>query len=105
MIRIHPKYKILLSYDIDASLQEAHYRFLTTEFIPGLRDMGLYLIGIHQTLWGNYPLRLAEFVAESLDIVQTALKSEKFLELEQKFTQSTSNYSRKVIPYRSGFQL
>jgi hypothetical protein len=105
MIRIHPKYKILISYDIDSKAQEAHYRFLTTEFIPGLREMGLYLIGIHQTLWGNYPLRMAEFVAESLEIVQAGLKSERYQELEQKFLQTATNYSRKVIPYRSGFQL
>lgn len=105
MIRIRPKYKILISYDILPESQEIYYRFVTSEFLPGLRDLGLYMVEVYQTLWGDYPLRLAEFVAESLEIVQTALQSEKFQELEQKFLRYTTNYSRKVVPYRSTFQL
>ncbi len=105
MIRIRPKYKILVNYDILPETQEVYYRFVTTEYVPGLRDLGLYMIDVHQTIWGDYPLRMAEFVAESLEIVQKALKSEKYQELEQKFLQYTTNYSRKVIPYRPGFQL
>ncbi|NDJ85503.1 MAG: hypothetical protein GYB66_06425 [Chloroflexi bacterium] len=105
MIRIHPKYKILISYDILPESQEVYYRFVTTEFVPGLRDLKLYMIDVHQTMWGDYPLRLAEFVAESLEIVREAFASDKFRELEEKFLQYTTNYSRKVIPYRGGFQL
>ncbi len=105
MIRIRPKYKMLINYDIRPEAQEVHYRFLTTEFVPALRDLGLYMIDIHQTMWGDYPLRMAEFVAESLEVVQAALQSEKYQELEAQFQDNALNFSRKVIPYRSGFQL
>ena len=105
MVRIHPKYKILISYDLLPETYEKHYRFLRTEFVPGLRELGIYMTDVQQTLWGDYPLRIAEFVAESIDTVRTALSSTKFLALEEKFTSYTTNYNRRVILYRRGFQL
>ena len=105
MIKIHPKYKILISYDIIAETQEVYYRFVTTEFIPGLRDLHIYRLDTHQTLWGDYPLRLTEFVVESEEIIRDALNDRKFKDLEAKFLEYTENYSRKIVPYRSGFQL
>lgn len=105
MIRIYPKFKILMNYDIEPRSQEAYYRFVTSEFVPALRDLGLYLVDVHQTLWGNYPMRQTEFVAESLGVIKAAFASEKYQLLEKKFGEMTSHYSRKVIPYQSGFQL
>jgi hypothetical protein len=105
MIRIRPKYKLVISYDIRPESQESYYRFVTTEMVPGLRDLGIYMIDVHQTLWGDYPLRIAEFVAESLAIIKNGLKTEKYMTLEEKFLGYTSNFSKKVIPYRDGFQL
>ena len=105
MLRIHPKYKILISYDLLPETYEKHYRFLRTEFVPGVRDLNIYMTDVQQTLWGEYPLRVAEFVAESLEIVRQGLDSEKFKTLEKKFIGYTLNYKRRVIPYRRGFQL
>lgn len=105
MLRIVPRYKMLIAYDIKADSQETYYRFATAEFVPALRSMGLYMTDVHHTLWGNHPMRLVEFVAESLEIVQTALKSDRYQKLEDKLKSFTENYSRKVIVYREGFQL
>jgi hypothetical protein len=105
MIRIVPKYKLLISYDIKVEAQEVYYRFVTLEFVPGLRAMGLYMTDVHHTLWGDYPVRLVEFVAESLEVTRKALESERFKQLEEKLKTYTENYSRKVIPYRDGFQM
>ncbi len=105
MIRIRPKYKLVISYDIRQEAQETYYRFVTTEFVPGLRDLGIYMIDVHQTIWGDYPLRVAEFVAESLAVIQNGLKTEKYIFLEERFLEYTINFSKKVIPYRDGFQL
>lgn len=84
---------------------EKHYRFLRTEFVPGMRDLGIYMTDVWQTLWGEYPLRIAEFVAESLETVRRGLESDAFKALEEKFLAYTVDYQRRVIPYRRGFQL
>lgn len=104
-IRIIPRYRLIISYDIIQESQEAYYRFVTTEFVPALRSMDVYIIDVHHVVWGDYPMRQTEFVAESLDIMRDALNSERFEELESTLRQYTSNYTRKVIPYREGFQL
>lgn len=105
MAHIIPRYKMIISYDVLPQTQDVYYRFVTSEFVPALRDMGLYMTDVHQTIWGNYPMRIAEFVAESLEVVRSALSSSRYEELEDKLKNYTENYSRKVIPYREGFQL
>jgi len=105
MIRIHPKYKLVISYDIHPNSQDVYFRFVTGEMVPGLRDLGIYMIDVHQTLWGDYPIRMAEFVAESFAIIKDGLKTEKYMALEEKFLGYTFNFSKKIIPYRDGFQL
>ena len=67
--------------------------------------MDVYIIDVHHIVWGDYPIRQTEFVAESIDIMRDALHSERFQELEDQLQEYTKNYSRKVIPYREGFQL
>ncbi len=105
MIRIVPKYKLLMSYDIKPESQEVYYRFVTTDFVPALRLMHIYMTDVHHTLWGNYPVRLVEFVAESKEVIHEALDSERYKQLEEKLKTYTENYSRKVIRYRDGFQM
>jgi hypothetical protein len=78
---------------------------VTTEFVPAMRQMEIYIIDVHHVLWGEYPIRQTEFVAESLEVVRQALQSDRFREMEDRLKQFTENYSRKIIPYREGFQL
>lgn len=78
---------------------------MTTEFVTELRKMDVYIIDVHHIVWGDYPMRQTEFVAESLDIMRNALHSEEYVDLETRLKNYITNYSRKVIPYRDGFQL
>lgn len=67
--------------------------------------MDVYIIDVHHIVWGDYPVRQMEFVAESLSIMREALNSERFEELETKLHTYTDNYTRKLVAYRDGFQL
>lgn len=78
---------------------------MTTEFVPALRTMDIYIIDVHHVVWGEYPIRQMDFVAESIGIMREALKGERYQELEKKLQSYTENYTRKVIPYQEGFQL
>jgi hypothetical protein len=60
---------------------------------------------VFHTLWGDYPLRQAEFVAEDLGTIQEVLASEMWQDLEMKLLQHATNYHRKVVRFRPGFQL
>lgn len=101
---ITPRFNLLLTFDVAPDQEEAFYRFALSEFVPGMQGMGLYLIRAWHTIYGEYPLRQAEYVAENLDTIWDALDSEKFVELEARMLNFVSNYNRKVIRFSERFQ-
>ena len=102
--RIEPQYKVMMTYDLVPNQEEAYYRFALGEFVPALRNLGLYLAWAWHTAYGDYPIRQTEFVAEDLETVREALATEQFLELEADLQQFVVNYSRKVVRYKERFQ-
>ena len=101
---IVPRIKLLITYDINDNAQEAYYRFVLNEMVPALQDMGLYMLHVYHTAYGPYPVRQLDFVAESLEVVQKALKTDTWEELQSRLLDYTSNYSQKIVQFRDGFQ-
>lgn len=104
MAMIIPKYKLIMTYDVKPGKQAEYSHFVLGEFIPGLQAMDIYITGVYQTVVGDYPARQAEFVAESRDIMERSLMSDNFTKLEDTLKSYISNYTRKVVRYRPGFQ-
>ena len=104
MTTIIPKYKLIMTYDVNEHKQAAYSHFVLGDFIPGLQALDIYITEVYQTVHGEYPSRQAEFVTESLSIMEQGLRSRSFEELESTLKSYTTNYSRKVVPYRTGFQ-
>lgn len=102
---IMPRFKLMLFYDLTSGNVEEYYQFVMSEMVPAVQDMGLHIFGVYHTLWGDYPHRQAEFVAEDLDTIYRVLGSDAWHELERRLQEHTSNYSRKIVRFRSGFQL
>ncbi len=103
--QIIPRYKLMLFYDLSPGLPESYYEFVMQEMIPTAQDMGLYMFRVFHTVWGNCPLRQAEFVAEDWATMQAVLASEEWSMLEKKLLRYASNYRRKVVKFRPGFQM
>lgn len=103
-IRIIPRYKMLLSYNIRPECHDTYYEYVLKEFVPALQEMGLYMIGAWTVSYGPYPERHVEFVSESLEDVHMAFQSSRFQELEDRLMEYTYEYDRKVVKFRSGFQ-
>ncbi len=53
-----PSSKLLLSYNIPPERHEPYMRFMINQFIPALHTVGLMNIGVWQTVFGDYPIRL-----------------------------------------------
>lgn len=102
---IIPRFKLILYYDIAPEQLESYYQFVMGELLPGAQEMGLYMFRVFHTAWGNGPLRQAEFVAEELDSVQDALGSDRWEALEKQLQIYVTNYHRKLVRFRPGFQL
>jgi len=93
-----------MSYDIPQENQQAHYEFILREFIPKLQAMGLAMTNAWHTAYGDYPLRMAEFVAPDRETLAGILNSDEWAELEKQLDRFVTNLQFKVVPYREGFQ-
>ena len=102
---IIPKYNIVMTYDITPENEEAYYRFALSEFVPGMQGMGLYLARAWHTVYGDYPTRQSEFVAEDLVTIREALGSDAFLKLEGKMLEYITNYEKKVVHFNQSFNI
>lgn len=104
-LRIIPKYKLLLIYDIRQELNDSYYRYVIGEFIPAAQELGLYMYTAWHTAYGNYPMRRIELVADGLLTVQRALQDKRWRDMEERLKGYTENYSRRLLRYRDGFQV
>lgn len=96
--------KMLVSYDVVAELQQGYYEFVLGEMIPTAQSMGLQLSEAWHTAYGNYPIRLNGFVAKDRAALDRILATPEWKILEEKLKRFVTEYKRKIIPYREGFQ-
>ena len=96
--------KLLLAYDIKPQRLEEYYQFILGEFLPRAHTLGLKLRSSWQTVYGNYPDRLVEFVAKDLETMQSALHHEVWDSIETKLGEYVANYEKQIVPLKPNFQ-
>ena len=101
---IIPRFKLLIRYNVKSTTNEDYFQFVINEFVPAMQELGLYMIQVYHTAYGNHPMRQLEFVAEDLDIVRDAMQSEVWKQLHEKLNHYISDYDQKLVKFRDGFQ-
>lgn len=96
--------KLLVTYDVHEGKQEEYFQFVLGEFVPAVQNLGLFMNEAWHTAYGDYPIRLAGFIAEDYETMTGILNNPSFLRLEEKLQEYVLNYKRKVVPLRNGFQ-
>ena len=94
------RYKLILTYDIDGDVQDNYFQFVLGEMVPTLQSMGIAMGGAWHTAYGNYPLRLVEFVAESREALDQVLGSPVWEQMESRLQQYVVNYNRQIVRLR-----
>lgn len=102
---IKPKYKLILTYNIRSDKQDQYYRYMLGDFVPAIQKMGVYMHMAWHMAHGEYPMRKIEFVTETAEALQQLFLSSEWDEMETKLNLYISDYERKVVDYRNGFQL
>ncbi|MDE2775319.1 MAG: hypothetical protein OXI77_05195 [Chloroflexota bacterium] len=102
---IRPRYKLILFYNIKRDKQDQYYRYMLSSFVPDIQKLGVYMHMVWHVAYGDYPMRKIEFVTESADILRRLFLSDQWDDLETKLQQYVDDYERKVVDYRTGFQL
>lgn len=95
----HPV-KLILTYDIRPSVQDQYFQFMLGELVPTLQAQGLHMNGAWHTAYGNYPMRLVEFIAEDRETVDSIMSSATWDDLETQLRRYVENYSYKTVPLR-----
>lgn len=97
--------KLLLTYDILAGTQEQYYHFMTSELLVWLQQQGLVLTDVWHTMYGDHPMRTIGMVAEDEEHLARILNSDEWEALEDRLLAYVTNYERRIIPFRGGFQI
>jgi hypothetical protein len=101
---IIPHFKLLIRYNVKLTTNEDYFQFVINEFVPAMQELGLYMVQVYHTAYGDYPLRQLEFVAEDLETVRKAMNSEAWKQLHAKLDFFISDYDQKLVKFRDGFQ-
>jgi hypothetical protein len=105
MNKIIPRYKLMFRYNINRDTHETYYQFIVNEMIPAMQGLGLHMFRVYHTVFGEHPMRQVEFLAEDLDTIRAALASAAFKRIEGKLNGFITDYTRKIVEFRDGFQI
>ena len=92
--------KLILTYDIIAETQDRYYQYMLGELVPAAEALGLHMSGAWHTAYGDYPIRLVEFVADDYDTLNSVLAGSRWEKLESHLHQYVINYKRKIVRLR-----
>ncbi|TAK11225.1 MAG: hypothetical protein EPO32_12600 [Anaerolineae bacterium] len=100
------KVKLMMSWDIQPGKEEEYFEFHVREFVPALERMGLALNEAWLTVYGEHQPRLtAEALINSLGSARTVLDSSDWQTLDNQLGDLVENFSYKVIPARTRWQM
>jgi hypothetical protein len=94
---------MLLTYNIIPSAQDEYMQFMMNVFMPVMERLGLANAGVWHTAYGDYPMRLLVFVAET-ETLRAALEDTRWRNVEARLQQYVTDYARRIVPYQAGFQ-
>jgi hypothetical protein len=95
-----PRYKLILTYDVQQDLQDTYLQFMLGEFVPAVQTLGLQMTGAWHTAYGQYPIRLVEFVGEDQATIAAVLDTPQWNKLETRLLGFVANYSKKTLRVR-----
>jgi hypothetical protein len=96
--------KLMLVYNIKPHREAEYYRYVMGEFLPTLQNLGLYMTEGWHTAYGNYPIRLIVFQADSRMQLEQILESSEWKSAKEKLIKFVRDYEERVVPARNVFQ-
>lgn len=97
--------KLLLGWTIIPGREDEYFDFLTKEFEPTLRDLGLQTTDAWLTVYGDFPQVLTGILIPNLDVARRVLTSDRWMRLQARLAELVTDYQQKLVPARGGFQI
>ena len=96
--------KLLVVYNIKPNREAEYYRYVLGEFLPTLQSMGLYMVEGWHTHYGDYPMRLLVFRADSERKLREIVKSDDWKSAKAKLLKLIRDYEERIVPAKKSFQ-
>lgn len=84
-------------WSIIPGMNEEYVKFIIKKFIPGVNDLGLHTVAVWSVLIGAYSEIVFENASGDLEIIEKALKNERYKKLKQKLFRYVKAYKTKVL--------
>jgi hypothetical protein len=97
--------KLILRWDIQTGAESDYFEFMVSEFIPGIRKLGIADPGVWYTAYGDAEQILVSGTTETEDHMDYILRSNEWSRLRERLEELVSNFSLKIAQARGGFQL
>ncbi len=97
--------KLILRWDIQTGAESDYFEFMVSEFIPGIRKLGIMDPGVWYTAYGDAEQILVNGTTETEDHMDYILRSNEWSRLRERLEELVSNFSLKITQARGGFQL
>ena len=97
--------KLLITWDILPNQEQEYFEFVISDFMPEIKQLGIRPIEIWYTIYGEQPQIMIAAKTQSQAALNVAMASKEWQRLLDNLMQFVENFSYKVIPSRTGFQL
>ena len=97
--------RIILRWDIQPGVESEYFEFMVSEFIPGLKRLGIVEPGVWYTAYGEAEQILVSGTTETKDHMQHVLRSNDWARMKERLEELVDNFNLKTIPAKGGFQL
>ena len=95
-----PRFKLILTYDVQQDMQDTYLQFMLGELVPAVQSLGLQMSGAWHTAYGQYPIRLIEFIGEDQATIAAVLETPLWNKMEARLLGFVANYSKKTLRVR-----
>jgi hypothetical protein len=95
-----PRFKLILTYDVQQDMQDTYLQFMLGELVPAVQSLGLQMSGAWHTAYGQYPIRLVEFIGEDQAAITNVLETPLWNKMEKRLLGFVTNYSKKTLRVR-----
>ncbi len=97
--------KLMMTWDILPGREEDYFEFHIQKFVPSLEKMGVTLNEAWLTVYGEAPRLTAEALIADLRSAKRVLGSNEWEDLGTQLHDFVENFSFKLVPARTRFQL
>ncbi|MES0361102.1 MAG: hypothetical protein ABUK20_09325 [Anaerolineales bacterium] len=97
--------KLIMSWDILPGREQEYFEFVVREWVPGIQRLGLEPTDAWFTMYGNHPQIIAGAQIGNKPDLDSLLDSTEWLTLTERLLNFVTDFSFKVVPARTGFQM